>query len=323
MNIELKLNQMYENYMSVSKAFRWEQNLYHHFVALMVTQADKNVDTERIKQAQLIIKDNTGIFSEFRSHSFMLGGLISLESDTVESVFNQINRCEQYLKSAGFRGGQYLPLTAFTLYKCSEKNEPNELAQKAFKLYLDMKANHPWITNNDDYAMAILLANADLRVEKSEFIYNRLNELGLSKGNELQALSHILAFSDRQLDEVVARCMHLKDTLKKNGMAIYSSKYSILGVVTLIALEDESIENQWLSAIKHLQTMKTYKWLGKDVNMILASSLVCSEWIKEFTNNNLDVVVVGITLETILAAQMAAMLAATTAVTVACTTANT
>lgn len=313
-----KLKLVENHYHILQKAFKWEQGLYHHFIALVAMQKNRSIDVERIKQAQQVIKNETGVFSEMRAHNYILSALISLESNTVESVFHEIQRCEGVLKAAGFKNSQNLIFASFALYRCSEHADIVELSQKAFRLYKEMQTNHPWLTNTDDYSMSIMIAYSNIPLEKCETIYQQLTQVGFSKSNELQALSHILSFSDRTMYEVVNRCLALKEAVKANKLNTYSGKYSVYGIVSLISLEDPSIENKWIEAIQMMKGQKIYKWIDRDFVMLLASFLVSDIWLQD---DHLNAVVATTAIESIIAAQMAAiMMATTTAVVISTTT---
>lgn len=306
-----KADRMLELYLELEKAFMWEHNLTKHFTALVLAQTERSVSKEGIKNAIDVINNNTGTFSYFRGiYRFMLAGLMISESDSVEGTFSRILTCEQNLKSAGFKNGTHMPMASYALYKCGGEEDSQSVASRAYGIYGNLKSNHPWITSSDDYSMAILLAKSGCDLNRIEEAYSALNDLGFHKGNELQSLSHILALSNHSIPEVVAVCADLKKQLKESKLNLSMSFYAALGIITLIYFDDEGIAAEWIELSHYLSQQKKYKWLGKGMNVLLASALVSERWIKE---SEVGRIAISISIETLIAAQMAALIAATTA----------
>lgn len=309
-----KADQMLERYMKIEKDFIWESNLAKHFVALIMTQADKSYSKDSLKEAIDVINQHSGVFSNFRGmYRLMLAGLMVAESDSVEGTFSKILSCENTLKDAGFKSSTHLPLASYALYKVSGEESPRLIATKAKAIYQEMKAAHPWITSGDDYSMSIMLAVSNCELSRIESAYQLLNSRGFYKGNELQRLSHILALSNRSVEDLVDVCVKMKDMLKENKMNLSASFYATLGIIALIYFEDENIMSDWIDLSIYLNHQKKYKWLGKGMNIMLASALVSEQWIDETLRSEVAKLSISISIEALISAQMAAIIAATSA----------
>ena len=316
-------DQMLNTYLDLEKAFIWENNLSKHFTALILTQSNKRVSKENIKSALDVINQNTSVFSNFRGlYRFMIAGLMNAESDSVEGTFSRVLACENHLKQVGFKNGTHLPIAAYTLYRASKTESNAALAQKSFEVYSLMKSNHPFLTSSDDYAMAILLAQSGGDLSRIENIYEKLHANGFYQGNALQMLSHILALSNKDEDLIVEVCLNLKNQLKINHLTLSSTFYASLGIVALINIEDPSILGEWIEVSHYLNKQKKYKWLGKGMNVLLASAIVSDQWIKEHEMESLSNSAIGLTVESLIAAQMAALVAASTAAATAAAASN-
>ena len=316
MKTELKNNvdKMLESYMTIEKAFKWEHNLTKHFAAMVLMSKQKTIDTDAIKNAVDIIKSNTSWTSHFRgSYRFMLASLMVSESKQPESIFQKTLQNEQILKDVGFKQGTHMPIAAYTLHKVSEEENPQTIAQRAFEVYSLMKSEHPWLTSSDDYAMSILIAKTGADINRIEALYVELSKHGFSKGNDLQRLSHILALSERDVSALVNDCVLIKRTLKENKLNLYATYYSALGIVAHILHEDNRILNDWIELTHHMNQMKKYKWLGKGMNLMLASALVSYEWLSEDAVSEISKITLGISVETLIAAQTVAIIAASSA----------
>lgn len=307
-------DEMLDKYIALEKAFMWEHNLTKHFVAFLYTVNHKSVDKETLKNAIDVINQETGVFSYYRgTYRFMLAGLLSIESSSIEGLLGKILQNEQALKNVGFKNGMHLPLASYALYKVSGDLDNNRVAGKAFEIYQMMKKSHPWLTSSDDYAMSVLLASSACELDRIEQIYQRLVAAGFSKCNELQRLSHILALSNRPVEEVSLHCTSLRDQLKANKLTVYSSFYAALGTVTLISLEEPALIADWIALSLYLNKQKKFKWLGKGMNILLASAIISDEWIKETTASEVAKISLSISIESLIAAQTAALIAAISA----------
>lgn len=327
-NFLKKIDTMQNNYITLEKAFPWEQSLSRHFTALMFAQKDnQNFDVAAIKDMIDLIKNETGLFSIYRgTFKFMLAALLVQKYTNPHEQFKQMLKNHDYLKSAGFKSSSYLPIANYALLITSE-NDSSQLdvsnrAIKAYSIYLKMKENHPWLTSGDDYPLAVLLAEFDNPITKIELYYNHLAEMGnFYKGGSLQLLSHILSFSDEPVLEVVNRCIKLQTIMKNNKLNVQSSFYSALGLTSLLNDDSGDLVKDFIDVALYLNQLKKYKWLGKGMNILLASALVTGEWIGDakvkYSNDKLMNTAMSVSIETIIAAQTAAAIAAISASTAA------
>jgi hypothetical protein len=86
-----------------------------------------------------------------------------------------------------------------------------------------------------------------------------------------------------------------------------------LGTVTLISLEEPTLIADWIELSLYLNKQKKFKWLGKGMNILLASAIISDEWIKETTASEVAKISLSISIESLIAAQTAALIAATSA----------
>ena len=186
-----------------------------------------------------------------------------------------------------------------------------------------MKNNHPWITSGDDYPLTILLAGFNNSIETIEEYYQGLNRLGFSKGNGLQLLSHILSFSSENKEIVIERCKHVYEKLKENKLKLYPSFYSSLGLIALLSGDNDEVIKELIDVAIYINSLKKYKWLGKGMNVLLASAIISNDYIsKQREQNNLIETTIGLSIETLIAAQTSAVIAGVTAASVAASTSS-
>lgn len=320
-SLKIKVDNMAELYLKIEKQFKWEHNLSKHFAALTYTQKNKEFDKEKIDTMIKFIKSKTGIFSCYRgTATFITSMLLCSQYENPEGKFSEMMEYHDKLIEAGFKSNMYLPIANYALLITSEDNLISNRINQAYELYCDMKKNHPWLTSGDDYALSILLSRYNKTVNTIEEYYQSLNKLGFSKSNGLQLLSHILSFSNEEVSTITQRCKKVYDKLKENKLKIYSDFYASLGLIALLD-KNGNITEDLVQVAEYLNKLKKYKWLGKGVNVLLASAIVCDEYINT-NNNELIQTTLSISIEALIAAQTSASIAAITASTAAASAAN-
>ena len=88
-------------------------------------------------------------------------------------------------------------------------------------------------------------------------------------------------------------------------------------------LDDDrgEIINDLIEVATYLSKQKKYKWLGKGMNILMASAIITSEYIKE-NDANVVATTLTVSIQAIIAAQQAAMIAAANASTATAATYN-
>lgn len=321
--LNTKVNQMLELYMKISKDYKWENDLSKHFAALTYILKNKEFEKEKIDGMKRVIKENTGVFSYYRGNTmFTLSMLLCSEYDNPKEKFMKMMEYDRKFKEEGFKKNTYLPVANYALLLTCEEDLIDTRIKKAYEIYCEMKKNHPWLTSGDDYPLCVLLANSEkpvhTNIKNIEDCYRYLNEEGFSKGNGLQFLSHILSFGDEDNSVKGERCKKVFDRLKENKLKIASSYYAALGIITLIGNNNSEAIQDLIDVADYLNRLKKYKWLGKGMNVLIASAIVSKEYIEDKINEkDLIDTALGISIETLIAAQTAAMIAAATASTAA------
>ena len=311
---EAKLKKLQENFQTLKSEFKWEHSLNQHLVALNYVMNDKVLNPERLKEAKAFVKENTGFFSPFRGNNlFTICGLIVSEKDLPHSRLKAMIDMVPMAKKAGFKRGYYLPIALYTLEKVYKGENRETFLNKAHLLYKEMRNHHPFLTGGDDYALAILLTNHGSGSEVIERNYRVLNASGFSKSNGLQMMSHILSFSDVDVTIQAERCKNIYETLKANKLKLYSDYYS---AVALMSLLPEDNNPDLIEIAHYLNRQKGYKWLGKGMNVLIASALIAGESVNQAENGMVSATL-QISIQSVIAAQQAAMIAATSAATTA------
>lgn len=320
---EKKVKKLIQYYEDMRKSFKWENDMIRHLVALTYAMKDKELDTVPIIEMRDYIKQNTGMFSPFRGHMmFALSGLLCANSRTPQKQFDEMLSNEKTLKEVGFKQSMYLPTALYALLSVYTGNNVADYAEKSMAIYKEMRQNHPFLTSGDDYALAILLASTNHSADLLETYYQTLNDRGFSKSNGLQMLSHIMAFSEKSVADSVDRCERIHNHLKANKLRVSTEYYPSIGLISLLDADLDKAMDDLVEITDYLRGQKRYKWLGKGMNLLIASGIITSEYIKEGSDDMVIDTTLSVSIQAIIAAQQAAMIAAITASTVAATSSS-
>lgn len=273
-----KYELLVKNFNALTRAFKLEMDYSKHLIALKWTQKNLIIDIDRIKAVKEYIKDHSKLFSPFRGQmQLLIAGMLSIEETSTEVLFDQLTACYETLKSAGFKDTMYLPAAALAFVLTDSGTDPYMRAERAVDMYRQMKSNHPLLTGGDDYALAIALSDANISIDKVEYYYDSLNGNGFKKSNGLQALSHVLALYEGSTDEMIRRCIHIKEQLKSMRFKVGNEYNSVIGLLAIMG-DDYALEDV-VELAKKIKSTSGYKLLGKDMHIMLASSLISSDLI--------------------------------------------
>ncbi len=317
MNIELKekVNLMVENYKELKGNFKWDTSLLKHFCAMMHATRGEKVNIDRIKEIKKYIKEETGLTSDYRGNNLLIIATLLCFEEDYKSFFKNMVDIHEKMRQYGFRKSQYLPLATYTMVKDVPEDQWNHKFQRMDEFYRSMKENHFWLTSTDDYVFAAVLATTDLDVKetmgKVEECYKALNQEGFWKGNDLQTLSHIMALGEESAYEKCKKANSLYNKLKDEKCKLKYSGLATLGVITLIAEN----ENEIVKEIKEVNDFICEKdgygmWsLDKSMRIILSANLVCDFYIDEMKKGVLKVALAN-SINAIIIAQEQAAIAA-------------
>lgn len=313
-----KVEQLLENYNKLREEFKWENDMVRHLIALTYTIQDKELDTLAIDNMKDYIKSKTGLFSSYRGYmTFLLSGLLSAESKESMSQFDWMLEQEKELKDIGFKNSSYLPTALYTLSCVHEGNDVGTYCSKVESIYREMRENHPFLTGGDDYSLAILLGKTDYKMGQIEDYYEELHCNGFKKSNGLQMLSHILVFGNENKGVAAEKCEDISKYMKANNLRINHNYYAAIGLIALMNTSQEGILSEVVEVASFLREQKKYKSLAKGMNVLIAASIISSDYIHNKAEDKLETTVVGVSVQAIIAAQQAAVIAGMTATTAA------
>jgi len=273
-----------ENRDVVKTAFFWENSLLYPIGAALFTDARRRADEQRISECRDLLKEQTGIFSSFRSH-IKLPMICTLALSTAPERKLQDTLTAYACLKEHFFSSDYLPLAAMTIATHAPTARFGEVAQRTRTLYKRMKEEHPFLTSSEDSAYAAMLAlsekSDDALIAHMEQAYVTLKEHFFSS-NAVQSLSHVIALGEMDIGLACSRVMELFDLLKERGSK-YGTDHELatLGVLALLDAPVAQIADDLIAVSDFLKTQKGYGIMGagRRQRLLHAGMLVVSDYL--------------------------------------------
>ncbi|GHU37144.1 hypothetical protein FACS1894105_08710 [Clostridia bacterium] len=278
-----KLDLFADNTQAVKKGFFWWLNSIKRLAALLYTQEGKAVDCDSIQQCRALIKQNTGVFSQFRSNmSLCLATLLSLSPNPQERL-DETLKVYDLLKGVKFHASDYLVIAAYQIAAQSDASDYGNVVARTRSFYDEMKARHFFLTGADDYIFAAMLALTDLEsaagAECIERIFTQLKGK-FWDDNSVQTLAQVLALGNSD-ESVTERVLTLRDAFKVQKIKLHRSlTLPFLGVLALLPAEIDAIVSDVDAALSALKLKKGFGALSIDSGELLlfAASIVAGDY---------------------------------------------
>lgn len=305
----------------IKSAFSWDSTYIHPVCAAVFTDRRQQADVERMKYCRDILKEQTGIFSNFRGTAKLAMISMMAVDRNPEEKLRKALQIYNFLKRHFF-SGEYLPVASMVIADVAPESRYEEICSRTRHIYDLMKKEHPILTSGEDSVFAALLALSDLTdeqvVQETEDCYRLLKPQFFS-GNAVQSLSHVLALGEGSAEEKCRRVMDLYHGLKEKGYR-YGTDYELasLGVLALLPVELSCVMEDIIEVDDFLARQKGYGiiGLGRKQRLMHAGMLVSSDYIGESGNLTMNSAAIGGTIS-LIAAQQAAVCAAIAASSVA------
>lgn len=294
---------------AIKQATKWSlTDDFRRLMAINYAIHDMAFDSTRFETAQAALKQKTGMFSKFRgTNSLVWLSFLDAKYEVVAPAIDEALRLDQLLDRKHFR---YSTLRPFIASQLLNVDEPERRLDEASALYQTFKQHHPWLTSEEDLLSALVLVQAfddhDGLNERIETYYEAL-KVHVSRSNELQLVSHLLAFSELAPDDAVTRFLAWRERLQRQKITVRNEHLPPLALLTIVTEPtDETV--QAVADIVLAETEKQ-RWFNTH-SLTVALQLVAAEHITEEAS---ELLLHG-TFAHLLAMQQAATAAATVAV---------
>ena len=319
MNVKLqqKLSLFTENAQEVKRAFTWHNPMTKRLAALLYALEDRRVNCDAIRDAQALMKSNTGTFSAFRGNmALCLAALLSLRPGR-DRLFSDTLAVYDMLKNAKLYRSDFLAVAAYQIAVHGDPARHGQTVERTRAFYDGMKANHWFLTGQDDYIFAAMLALSDIDaadgIARIERIFSRLKP-EFWTGNSVQTLAQVLVLGGND-GETPNRVLVLRDAFRSQGVKL-DKMYTLpsLGVLALLPVDTETLVADIRDAQGLLRGQKGFGALSVDMQEILLFS--ASAVVSAYAENRQDNVLtasLATSIANIMLAQEAAMIAAISA----------
>ncbi len=272
----------------------------------------KSVDVEQLKACRSLIKDKTGVFSNFRGMmETSFACMLALEDEPEVALDNALAAYAELKKE--FTTSQYLPLAAFLL---KDEADMGGIITRGRELYRTMRKEHPFLTSSEDSTFAVLLALSDkddeVLIKDMEASYALLKER-FRNGNSVQTVSHVLAMSKDTPAEKCGRLIDLFDALRSYGLK-YSKYYELptLAALSILPVDAKQITMDMLDVDTWLSKQKGYGFWGlpKSTRLMHAAMIISNAYTGSLLMNT---TAISGTLTMLISQQIATMAAISSA----------
>lgn len=294
----------------VKSIFKWEND---QIISASVTSfLNRGIlaDATKLEECKKLLKDNTGVFSNFRGNVEVPMVVQLAIADVSADKMKKTMQVYETLKKE-FYGSEYLVLAAAVMADMVSEEQAIQMAKKARKIYDKMKKDHPFLTSGEDTVYAVLMAvsekSDDKMMEEMEVCYKKLKE-SFYAGNEVQALAHVLSVAEGSAEEKCNKVVALYDALR-GAEVKYGKYYELVALASLAMLPvEQSVLVEDIKAVDaFLAEQKGYGFWGLDkkTRLMHAAMIVSCDYIK---NDTADIAAMTGAMA-VVAAQQAAMCA--------------
>ena len=272
------------NEASLKKGHALDYESIVKLAAMQYSNAGREVDADRLKECKRIIKDKVGIFSNFRGHMMYLVQVKMALSDDPEAYFDGVLRVYEQLKAGVVIPGELLAMAAITIYDNCPPEARDEVTAKTREAYAMFKAQHRFLTGEEDMALIALMIMAGIdprqATDRAEELYVILKDSFLPGSDTPQAAAMILSLSDKPAMQKAQDFLALYDACKAAGhatsrdkaMAIYATFADLDADRAELVAEIGEVD-EWLKKHKGYGTFG----VGASVRRLIAATLVLED----------------------------------------------
>ncbi len=315
-SLKYKCEMFANNYNELKRKFKWNSDINTRLGALLYTMENREADADAIERCRRIIKENTGVFSQFKdTTNFMTSVMLSLQADP-EPMFKSVLTVYEAMKKEGFHSSPYLVLAAISIALQADPYDYRRVITSAKNYYDAMKEEHKFITSSDDYGFAALLAVSEKQVYQAvremEDCY-RILKGDFYGANAVQALSHVLTFSEEAADAKCRRVAELNRAMKDRKCKIGSGiELSFLGVIALLQEDAMKLTDEIVAVRDYLKNKKGFgNWSMTGTERVMfAVAIVCDDYLTDIRRNTVEYTLANNVTGILIAQQMAVMAAA-------------
>lgn len=285
-HLRLKADLLASNMQMLKGKFVWQSILLKRLAALLYAARGSRINMRALQESYDLIKEDTSWTSYFRGNSMIsVATLLSLHENRRRQLANTLDVYER-MKKSKFWSSDYLVIAAYQIAEGTSEEKYTETIRRTKGFYDGIKAQHRFITGQDDYIFSALLGLSSIEIEdglkQMEILYQALKPHFRSFG-AVQTLSQVLTLGGKDAD-AVNRVLCLSDAFRQRGMSM-NREYTLpsLGVLSLLPTDDNTLVDEVIEVYEMLRTKKGFgPWsVSKQELLLLSSALVSYEYADE------------------------------------------
>ena len=272
---DLELDQMTEGYLQLSKAYKWELDFYKQIIVLWHVVNHRKVESSRIQGLLEHIKASSSHEDPLRKAlSFPIAGLLCANADLPEYSFDRMLEMEHLLHTNGYTSPTFKPISTYVLSQLSTPNTMDAFLEEARKCFKDLANMHPFFIKADDFPIAVMMAAAHMSAKTLDSYYQEMIHHGFTQSIGLMWLSYIAALSHEEPYIIARRCHKIDMALAGNALKLSRKYDAAIGIIALQGDDVDRIISELVNIEKHMKRRKGFKWLGKDMWVMIASTII-------------------------------------------------
>ncbi len=238
---------------------------------------------EMIKLCKDILRENSGLFSSFRSTGEpIFVTMLATEEDPglkMQAASVAYRSLRNY-----FPGSSYLPFLAMIMPDMMPASNFDRFAEETRKLYDEMNRIHTFLTSFEDVIFAGLLTMNRTRrkydlLNEIEYLYERLSKDSIFHHDAMQSLSHALTLCQGSARTKYENLQELCQMLKMSDIP-YGKDYEMipLGIIANIGLNLDVVCRDLIEVYEWLGNQNGYGFFGfgKAARLMHACMILCS-----------------------------------------------
>lgn len=300
---------------------RWYEkqsnSLRHASLALTTVEGRPGELVRKMRSVASELKSSSGAFSPMQSamRYVFAAHLVSLDIAPSRLMVEQ-ERLRGYLREERLPRSTraYVVIAALVLMEQSMDQDgrpriSREQVARMAQVYRAFKDDHKWITGADDLAAAALISEEGSHpravASHAEDIYLALRARRYSRGNALQAVSHLLCLHSESADRVVRRFDEIFQAFRGRGLWMMESDYDEIAALCFTDVSTAAIVDRTLKLRQDLREKK-YR-LGKNENFSVAACLAMLDLLNDHrTAHDITAFTMIVRVQAIVQAQQAA-----------------
>ena len=277
-----KCDLLVQNRNLIYRGFMLEDSLMQVIAATAFVDRDETTEVKAIKECRKLLRKKHSAFSYLRGNNELFISSKMALSDDPEKYLNNVTEIYEKLRRGKFIGSIFRVLSAVIICDAGKADEADAIIEKTEDLMEGMKSAHPFLTNDEDTCMAVLLAMTD---KKTKDILNELESTYLEIKNDFMlyknsaySLCQVLTTFDGAYKKKCDRIRKLSDAFNEAGIK-YGKEYELasIGLLVNIPMEPKDIVAEVVGTAEYLRTKPGFNfWYMTKQTRLMFAALIFS-----------------------------------------------